>query len=297
MKNRGTVLVDVLVIAAVVAVAARVAGWNPAKMFEKGPPVAQLEQARADLDKAKSDLADAQARLGAVQKADAERKDSQVGYAQEMVAGAQEALSRQPVEHQTEQTVLATQFLDRTELALALAIGRIPEAQQQQIITLVDKALSKYDADRKEAYRLLKLKDDELQQTARERDAIKSELPKLEQKVAGLEETVRDKDDKLAKAETKLGVWATIKDKADRHNASMSGLVERMTRGAIILGCAYVFIVFILPGIVKHMQSGPLKNALRATSGYLANPLLHLDAAKKIDQLKRQIEELNSQKP
>jgi vacuolar-type H+-ATPase subunit I/STV1 len=288
MKNRGTVLVEVLVVVAAAAVAAKVAGWQPFKAFEKGPPVAALEQARAEADKAKAELKEAQIKLDAAQKADEARKDAQVEHAQEMVAGAQEALKRQPAEHQTEQTALAVQFLDRTELALALAIGRLPEAQQAEIISLVDKALSKYATDRAEAMRLLREKDAELQQVSRERDQIKAEIPRYESKVQALEQKAKDKDEKLAKAETKLGVWASIKDRADRHNASLSGLIERITRGAMILGAAYVFIVFILPGIVKHMQAGRLKNTLRDLSGFTSSPLLYLDAKRKLAAQKNQ---------
>ena len=86
-------------------------------------------------------------------------------------------------------------------------------------------------------------------------------------------------------------------DAEKRKAGSFAAQIDKLWR--IVLWCVvgYLFITIGLPGIVKHLESGRLKNALRATSGYLTNPLLHLDAAKKIDQLKRQIEELNSQKP
>lgn len=282
MNKRGTIVVELLVGAALLAGAATIGGWDPFKVFKKGPPVAEVQQARDEAEKAKAALKEAQDKLDALKNADADRKDSQVEYAQEMVAGAQEALKRQPAEHQTEQTVLATQFLDRTELALALAIGRLPEAQQQQIITLVDKALSKYAADRDEARRLLQLKDAELQKTARERDALKAEIPKFEQQVAGLKETVKAKDDKLVKAETKLGVWATIKDKADRHNASLSGQIDRIFRGFLWLAAIYVFLAFVLPAVVKVMPPGTAKNGLRIVAGISTSPILFLDAMRKL---------------
>jgi len=288
MKTRGTIGVDILIVAGVVGVAAMLVGnWKPLKVFEKGPPVAQLEQARADADKAKADLKELQARLNALERANQERKDSQIGYAQEMARGAKESLDRQPDEHKTEQTELAVQFLDRTELGLALAIGRLPESQQQQIVTLVDKALSKYAADRDEARRLLQKKDAELQQVTRERDAIKAEIPKIEAKVAAAEEKSKTKEEKLAKAETKLSVWATLKDRADRHASSLAGQVESLWNGFLWLAAAYIVIVFILPGIVKYLPSGALKTVLRDTSGFVANPLLHWDARRKLDELKK----------
>lgn len=302
-RRRGTVVVEVALISALIGIAAMTFGnWKPFKRFEKGPPVEQVTKLQQDLDKAKADLAeskanlaDAQARERAAAEAERALKDMQLRQAQQMQSGAIESLDRQPVEHRTEQTKLATSLLKRSELALALAIGRLPPDQQAEILRIVDKALSDVAADRDEAQRLLKLKDEELKVITKERDGLKQELPKLaakveaaEAKVDAAEAKVATKDKEVKVAVTKLSVWATLKDRADRQASSLAGQFDALVNGLLWLAGLYVFIVYLLPGIVKHMQSGPLKNILRNISGYAANPLLYHDAKKKLAEATKQ---------
>lgn len=287
-RRRGTIIVESLVIGGVIAIAAAVGGWKPFKFMEKGPPVEQVTKLQQDLDKAKADLAEAQAREKAAAEAERALKDMQLRQAQQMQSGAIESLDRQPVEHRTEQTKLATSLLKRSELALALAIGRLPPDQQAEILRIVDKALSDVAADRDEAQRLLKLKDEELKVITKERDELKQELPKLAAKVDAAEAKVTTKEKEVNVATAKLTTWAIIKDRADRRVSSLAGQFDALVNGLLWLAGLYVFIVYILPGIVKHMQSGPLKNALRNISGYAANPLLYHDAKKKLAEATKQ---------
>lgn len=286
-RRRGTIIVEALVIGGAIAIAAAVGGWKPFKFMEKGPPVEQVTKLQQDLDKAKADLAEAQAREKAAAEAERALKDMQLRQAQQMQSGAIESLDRQPVEHRTEQTKLATSLLKRSELALALAIGRLPPDQQAEILRIVDKALSEVAADRDEAQRLLKLKDEELKVITKERDGLKQELPKLAAKVEAAEAKANTKEKEVQVAVTRLSVWATIKDKADRHASSLAGQLDALWNGLLWLAAAYVVIVFILPGIVKYLPSGALKTVLRDTSGFVANPLLHWDARRKLTELKK----------
>lgn len=283
MKTRGTVGIDILIVAGVISAAAMLVGqWKPLKFLEKKPPVEQLSKLQSDLDKANANLKEAQAREKAVVDAERARQEQQVRYAQQMQSGAQESLDRQPAEHRTEQTRLAISLLKRSELALALAIGQLPPEQQAEILKIVDKALSEVAADRDEALRLLKAKDAELRNVTSERDDLKREIPKLAAAVKAAEARVETKESEVKVVQAKLSTWAIIKDKADRHASSLAGQVESLWNGFLWLAAAYVVIVFILPGIVKYMNAGPLKTVLRDVSGFTANPLLYLDARKKL---------------
>lgn len=288
MKTRGTIGIDILIVTGVIAAGAMLVGqWKPSKWFEKGPPVEQLTKLQSDLDKAQANLREAQAREQAAADAERAKQTQQVRFAQQMQSGAQEALDRQPVEHRTEQTKLAVSLLNRSELALALAIGQLPPEQQAEILKIVDKALSSLASERDEAQRLLKEKDAELRTVTKERDAIKEELPKLAAQVEEAKAKAAAKTEEVKVAQVKLSTWATIKDKADRHASSLAGQVESLWNGFLWLAGAYVVIVFILPGIVKYLPSGALKTVLRDTSGFIANPLLHLDARRKLTELQK----------
>lgn len=287
MKTRGTIGIDILIVAGVISAAAMLFGqWKPLKAFEKGPPVEQLTKLQSDLDKAQANLREAQAREQAAAAAERAKQTQQVRFAQQMQSGAQEALDRQPIEHRTEQTKLAVSLLNRSELALALAIGQLPPEQQAEILKIVDKALSSLASERDEAQRLLKEKDAELRTVTKERDAIKEELPKLAAQVEEAKAKAAAKTEEVKVAQVKLSTWATIKDKADRHASSLAGQVESLWNGFLWLAAAYVVIVFILPGIVKYLPSGALKTVLRDVSGFTANPLLYLDARRKLAETK-----------
>lgn len=287
MKTRGTIGIDILIVAGVISAAAMLFGqWKPSKMFEKGPPVEQLTKLQSELDKSQADLREAQAREQAAAAAERAKQTQQVRFAQQMQSGAQEALDRQPVEHRTEQTKLAASLLNRSELALALAIGQLPPDQQAEILSIVDKALSSLASERDEAQRLLKEKDAELRTVTKERDAIKEELPKLAAQVEEAKAKTAAKTEEVKVAQVKLSTWATIKDKADRHASSLAGQVESLWNGFLWLAAAYVVIVFILPGIVKYLPTGALKTVLRDVSGFTANPLLYLDARRKLAETK-----------
>lgn len=287
MRTRGTVIVEVALIVALVGGAALTIGnWKPFGWMEKKPPTEQLTKLQSELDKTQADLREAQAREQAAAAQERAKQEKQVRYAQQMQSGAQEALDRQPVEHRTEQTKLAVSLLNRSELALALAIGQLPPEQQAEILKIVDKALSSLASERDEAQRLLKEKDAELRTVTKERDAIKEELPKLAAQVEEAKAKAAAKTEEVKVAQVKLSTWATIKDKADRHASSLAGQVESLWNGFLWLAAAYVVIVFILPGIVKYLPSGALKTVLRDVSGFTANPLLYLDARRKLAETK-----------
>lgn len=280
---KGTIGVDLLVIAGVaLAVGVFAGGWKPMELFRKKPPTAELTRLQTDLALAQAELARANAAKVAAEEAERARKDEQVRYAQQMASGAAESLSRQPTEHRTPQTQLASDLLRRSELALGLAIGTLPPDKQAEILRIVDGALSTVQAERDAARRALEAKDAELRQVTLERDAVKAEIPKLAAKAQDAEERAEQVAAQVT-AKTELVKAAAEKLDAERRKAgSFAAQVDKLWRIAFWIAGGWAFLTLILPGIVKHLEAGRLKNLLRDVSGYAANPLLYLDAKRKL---------------
>ena len=284
MRNaRGTIGIDLLVIAGVaLAVGVFAGGWKPLELFRKKPPTEQLTRLQSDLAIAQAELARAAAEKAAAEQAERAKQEEQVRYAQQMAAGAAESLSRQPDEHRTPQTQLASDLLKRSELALGLAIGTLPPDKQAEILHIVDGALSQVQAERDAAKEALRQKDLELREVTLERDAVKAELPKLAAQVDQAELRALEVQAQVT-AKTELVKAAAEKLDAERRKAgSFAAQVDKLWRIAAWIAGGWAFITFILPGIIKHMDAGRLKNALRDVSGYAANPLLYHDAKKKL---------------
>jgi hypothetical protein len=271
-----------LVAAAALAVGVVAGGWKPTEWFRKKPPTAELTKLQSDLAIAQAELARAAAEKAAAEQAERAKQAEQVRYAQQMTAGAAESLSRQPTEHRTPQTQLASDLLKRSELALGLAIGTLPHDKQAEILRIVDGALSSVQAERDAARQALAAKDAELRQVTLERDAVKAELPKLAAKVSDAEQRAEQVQAQVT-AKTELVKAAAEKLDAERRKAgSFAAQVDKLWRIAFWIAGGWAFLTFILPGIVKHLEAGRLKNTLRDLSGYAANPLLYHDAKKKL---------------
>lgn len=281
--NRGTIGVDLLLIAGVALALGVVAGgWKPLDVFRKKPPVAELARLQVELDKKTAELEAARLAKEAAQAMERAKQVEQVRYAQQMTAGAVESLSRQPVEHRTPQTALSSDLLRRSEFALGLAIGGLPVDKQAEIMKIVDQALSGVEAEREAAKAALAAKDKELKVVTSERDAFKAELPKLEAKVVAAEAKAEKIQAKVEEKVEELKGWAKLKDAAERKAGSFSAQIDRLWRTIMWIAGIWAFLAYVLPGLIKHLNSGPLKNILRDASGYATSPLLYNDAKKKL---------------
>lgn len=275
----------VIALVAGLAVGVVAGGWKPLELFRKKPPTAELTRAQAELEIAKAELAKANAEKQAAQELERTKQEGQVKLAQQYTAGAAESLSRQPTEHRTPQTQLASDLLKRSELALGLAVGTLPPEKQAEILRIVDGALSSVQAERDAAQAALRAKDGELRAITAERDAIKGELPKLAAKVEAAEDAAAQIAAQVT-AKTELVKAAADKLDAEKRRAgSFAAQIDKLWRIAFWIAGGWAFLTFILPGIIKHMETGRLKNILRDVSGYAANPLLYHDAKRKLSNV------------
>lgn len=276
--------VSLVVVVVVLGGGALLAGWKPLQVFRKKPPSAEVTRLQTDLSAAQAELA--AARKAAADAATAERaaQEEQVRNAQQMTAGASAALARQPAEHRTPQTQLASDLLSRAEFVLGRAIGGLPGDKQAEIVAIVDKALSGIQSERDEARRLLAAKDAELQAITIEREQIKAQIPTLAAQLEAKEAKAQAVQAKLEVKTTQLGIWADRADKRERESGSLSASLERLIFWASVLVGLYLFAAYGVPPLLKIMRPGRTKTILRDVAGFASGGLHYLDARKKLKE-------------
>lgn len=271
-----------------VAAGVFIGNWEPFyKLRGKEPPTKQVAAAQAELAKATAEAQAREAALNEANKAERQVLESQVRSAQQDNVGTVEALKRVPAEHATAEVKLASAMAQRVSLKLARAIGNLPADQQDAMILLIEQALSEKQAEVDEAYRKLAERDAAFAQLSAERDhlnavvipAIQQDKAEADAKAAALAEKVNEATGSLAK-------WAKEKYAAEAKARGFQATIDKLINLALWGAGLYVFIVFILPGIVKHMAPGKLKNFLRDVNGLSTNPLTYLDAKRKLNDLK-----------
>jgi len=269
--------------------------WNPFyKLMGKEPPTKQLSELQVKLEetKAKADAKQAElTQANAQERADLEK---QIQSAQGDALGAGEAIKRVPLEHQTAEVKLAASMVQRVSLKLARAIGALPPDQRDAMITLIDQLLSEKQAEIDEALRKLAQRDAEFAIVSKERDSLITEtIPTLKREYATVITEKKGLETQVKEVTNQVSAWADKKAAADEKAHSFSGALENLwwwikVSAAVLVG-GYIFFAFIIPGIVKHMEAGPLKTTLRNVSGFVTSPMLYLDAKKKIPALQEKL--------
>lgn len=262
--------------------------WDPTyKLLGKEPPTKAVAAAQAELAKATAEAQAREASLTAANQAERQALEKQVQSAQQDNVGTVEALKRVPAEHATAEVKLAAAMAQRVSLKLARAIGNLPADQQDAMILLIEQALSEKQAEVDEARRKLAERDAAFARLSDERDHLNAVvIPAIQQDKAEADAKAAALAEKVKEATGSLATWAKEKSAAEAKARGFQASFDKLIRMALWAGAAYVFIVFILPGIVKHMQSGRLKNALRDLNGYVTNPLTYHDAKTKLNAAK-----------
>jgi hypothetical protein len=280
-NSRGTVVIEVLVIAAAGVFVAKLAGWKPSELWRKPPPTAQVRDLTAELAQLQAERDAARAAVDQARAAERARQADQVQWAQQMTAGAGEALDRQPAEHRTAETRLAADLIARGNFALALAVGDLPKEKRIEVLAIVDRALSGIEAERDAAFAALEAKDLELQATTRAREQDQASI-----KVIAAKLETKDADVRAVSAELALKTAEVLQvaDKLDgerRQAGSLGAAIDRILFWVAVAVGVWVFLVWILPFALKFLRPGRTKNVLREISGW-AHGALYLDAKKKI---------------
>ena len=279
-SRRGIVDPVTLAVVAGIAIGIFASNWKPLAFLRPKPPTEQLTAMQAKLDIATIEAEKARIAREAAVVAERAKLEAQVRAAQVDNTGVVTALKRVPAAQQSPEVKLAARMALRVDLKLAIAIGRLPEADKQAMVELIEQALSDKQADLDEANRKLAEADANFKVVSGERDVLKAQIPKLTAKVADAEAEAG-----MAQAEVNLKVEAVKKyaEKADAALRDGSSFTESVKKVAYFLVGGYLLITVLLPALVKHLASdNPLKGLMRDMSGYIANPLLYHDSKKKI---------------
>lgn len=282
MKTRGEILTTLVLVVALAGVAGVLAGWKPLDAFRKKPPVEQLTKLQNELLVAQAVAEQAARDREAAVVAERAKLESQVRAAQEDNVGTETALARVPAEHRTAEVNLAAGMAQRVSLKLTAAIGALPAAQQSAMISLIEQALSDKQAEIDAALAQLAQRDAAFQTLVQERDAAKVQVATATQNAAKAKETALDAESKVFAKTNEVKAIAAALDAEKRKAGSLGESLDRILTLALWIAGGWAFLAFVLPGIVKHLDAGPLKTGLRKLSGYTTAPLLFSDAEKKI---------------
>jgi len=243
-SRRGFAIIGYVVIAGAIALAGWAAVKLPAIFAPAKPDVVGLNVDQQKLAEAQAAAAQAQQQLAAAKDAAAAAQWAQTRQAQEMSAGVAKALAVAPV---SPAVTLAVGLNSRAQVALAAAIGGLPAAQQDEIVGIVNEALSQSAAQVADAQAKLAAKDGDLQTQTAARSAA-------ETKAAQLATTVATTTAAQAAAEAaynaKVNETATIAQNLSDEQAKgslLSNEVKSLIGYLLLIGGVYFFVHYLLP--------------------------------------------------
>ena len=279
--------IDILVVVFLAGMASGVfaSSWNPFyKILNKKPPTEQVAVVQQQLEAAQLAAKAQEAQLKTANAQERALLESEVQSAQQDNEGTVEALKRVSPEHATAEVNLAKAMAQRVSFKLAMAIGDLPADQKSSMILLIDQALSEKQSEVDEANRKLAQRDkDFLALSKQHEEVVTKVIPALEKKTEQANGRVDELSNELAAKTGTLAQWAKDKFNSDAEKSGLRASLDRMFYWIFWAVGGYLFLAYVLPGIVKHLKSGKFKNFLRDVSGFILNPLLHLDAKKKIE--------------
>lgn len=211
-----------------------------------------LAAAQAQLKVEEAKEAALQAQLQAAQAVQKAADTSQVRYSQQMLAGADNSLSRAPAAARTQEVQLAASFITRANLGLAAAIGALPPEQQAAIIKIVDQSLSQVQAEQDQAKAALAAKDQELTAATAQKSAAIAQVGQLQAAQVKLQATITAAQATVDSKTKEVLSWVSQKDAADKKNSGLSALVTYFKR-LVIAGLLLWAFCAILPIFLRGL--------------------------------------------
>ena len=264
-------------------------GTRIGDMLKKNPPTKQLVELQAKYNSLEAKSQANEQKLKDASAAERRDLEAQVRNAQQLTEGAANALDRVTPEHRTVGVKAAANLIKRANLRLAMAIGKLPEDLQQEIVLIVDQMVSESEAERAAAEAKLAVKDAENkvlnQNWMDEREA----KVKLEAERAQIARELATTKPKLEQVQGQVITYAQEQAKSNGFVAQMKENVARLWFWIKVAIGFLAFTAYGLPLVTKFMNAGPLKTFLRNISGYLLDPFHHHDATITIDELKKQV--------
>lgn len=284
-NSKGEVSVVVVIFLAGMAAGVFAGNWNPFyKMLGKEPPTQQVQAAQAKVEAARLEAEVKEAKLKEAAELERRQLEQQIQSAQQDNVGTLEALKRVPPEHTTAEVKLASAMATRVSLKLARAIGKLPADQQDAMILLIDQALSEKQSEVDEAHRKLAQRDKDFEELSKEHEVtLNKVIPALKKDTEAAKQKADQLSAELNTTTNTLSQWAKDKYESEARAHGLQASIDKLISTALWLGGIWAFVVYILPGLVKHMGPGRTKNFLRDVSGYITSPLLYHDAKRKLN--------------
>lgn len=249
MNRRGEVATVVLIILGLLGMSQFVPNFRVTNLFKKGPPTAELVAAQKKADEADKKVATLEQKVQQIEAENQAKKDTQITYSHQMVAGAMDANSHAP--ESTEKAIIDA-FLQRADIALDSAIGKLDPALRTEVIGIVAQLRSGDQEKIKAANAMLAEKDKELSQATAARVQLEAEKTvTVNQRDSAMKEAAAVKELVAAK-QAQVVSYADKAYAKEREAGSLGALVEKLGWIVGIIIFVIIFANWILPSLAQE---------------------------------------------
>jgi hypothetical protein len=254
MKNncRGEVATIVLVVMGLLGATQLVPNWRITHLFSKGSGTKELRAAQDEAAKAKLEASAAESKYQTALLEQKTKTIAQSQYSQQMIHGIPLALARAP---QTPEVVFATGLAKRAQRGLADAIGELDPAKQEEMMFLVEQALSAKQAEVDKANAALALKDKELAITTAEKKIVEAKIPVLMDQAAAAESKAVAAEGIVVVKTNQVAVYADKMAEKEQEAGSLGTLVHKLFWVLGSFAALYLFVHFILPSLAQEFPA------------------------------------------
>ncbi len=225
------------------------ANWHPLEMFKAKPPTVELAKLQADLTKAQADAEQARKDKDAAVLAERAKNDLQGKAIQESNALALAAAQTLPEDKKTAETRLTEEMIVRTDFQLAVQLGALPKDTRDGLAASIAKALTGqravFDAQ-------IAKKDADFKAVSTERDALRAQIPVLQQKAVKAEETAKASQTAVTGKTNEVAAIADKLDAEKRANGTLGGSLK--TAENTVLGVGALVLLFM--GVSWYLKHG-----------------------------------------
>lgn len=251
-----------IVILAVLGATQLVPNWRIDNWFKKGPPTKELTETQAKLDAADKRAAEAQANLDRLVAANEAKKETQIVYSHEMIAGAIESNSHAP---ESTEKAITDAFLQRADIGLSSALKPLDPALKSEVITIVAQLRSGDVEKIKAANAMLAEKDRQLNEAKAARQKLEAEAVVAKGEIAvAINEKAALKEVVAAK-QTQVIAYADKAREKEVEAGSFSATITKLGWACGILLAIFIFANWILPSLAQEFPNARLLVGLNKT--------------------------------
>lgn len=264
MRNncRGDGGVTLIVLLAVLGATQLVPNWRIDNWFKKGPPTKELTEAQKKLDAADKRAVEAEANLQRLVEANAAKKDNQIVYSHEMIAGAIESNSHAP---DSTEKAITDAFLQRADIGLSSALKPLDPALKAEVVSIVAQLRSGDVEKIKAANAMLAEKDKQLAQATIERAKLEQEATVAKAQVVTAEKEKAALKEVVATKQNQVILYADKAREKEVEAGSFGATVQKLGWGLGILTALYILANWVLPSLAQEFPNARLLVGLNKT--------------------------------